>query len=264
MLATSGTGSGSGTQAVKRAVSLLRLIAANNRAGMRLVDLYTAAGLERPTAYRLLQGLISENMVRQDAKTRRYYLGLLLYEMGGVATPQTTLRDICHPYLLSIAERTGDTVFLTIRSGLDGVCLDRAEGAFPVKVFVLEVGRRRPLNIGGGAIALLSALPDPEIERILKGNRSYIREKYPDYCEDKLRSRIAAAREHGYVQNELLEVPGVSSIGVAIRKSGSAPLGAISVSAMDDRLTGERGKLVASYLLEAASNIQGVIEASST
>ncbi|HEY0297034.1 MAG TPA: IclR family transcriptional regulator [Bordetella sp.] len=252
--------SASGTQAIKRAVSLLRLIASNNRTGMRLVDLYTAAGLERPTAYRLLQGLISENMVRQDAKSRRYFLGRLMYEMGGSAAPQTALRDICHPYLQSIAERTGDTVFLTVRSGLDGVCLDRVEGAFPVKVFVLDIGRRRPLNVGGGAIALLSALPDAEVDKILKGNQAYVREKYPNYAEKKLRARIATARSQGYVQNDLLEVPGVSSIGVAICKRDHTPVGAISVSALASRLSGDRAKLVASYLIEAASNIQSALD----
>jgi DNA-binding IclR family transcriptional regulator len=252
--------SASGTQAIRRAVSLLRLIASNNREGMRLVDLYTAASLERPTAYRLLQGLISENMVRQDDKSRRYFLGRLMYEMGGSAAPQTALRDICHPYLQSIAERTGDTVFLTVRSGMDGVCLDRAEGAFPVKVFVLEIGRRRPLNVGGGAIALLSALPDAEIERVIKSNLAYVKEKYPGYSEKKLRARIAAARACGYVRNDLLEVPGVGSIGVAIRRADDTPVGAISVSALASRLSGARENLVASCLLEAAGDIQRALD----
>lgn len=250
----------SGTQAIKRAVSLLRLIAANNRAGLRLVDLYTASGLERPTAHRLLQGLIAENLIRQDSKSKRYFLGRLMYEIGSAAAPHVALRDICHPFLLTLADRTGDTVFLTIRSGFDGLCVDRAEGAFPVKVFVFDVGRRRPLNIGASSIAILSTLADTEIDTILKANRAYVEKQYPAYSEKALRQRIEAARVQGYVLNEILEVSGVSAIGVPIRKRDKRAVGAISVSALTSRLTGERLQMVASWLIEAVNSIESILE----
>ena len=147
-----------GTQMIHRCAKLLTLITTHNRLGMRLVDLYKAADLSRPTAHRILQALVTERLVRQDARSKKYYLGSLVYEMGLAAAPQFDLRDVSRPYLQRVAEATGDTVFLTIRSGFDGVCAARAEGAYPVKAFVTDVGRHRPLNVGGGAVALLSCL----------------------------------------------------------------------------------------------------------
>ena len=137
----------SGTQVVQRVAALLRSVSARNRLGARLIDLCTEVNIERPTAHRILQGLVSEGLIRQDETTKRYFLGSMIYEMGLAASPRTNMRDLCHAHLQQIAQATGDTVFLTTRTGFDGVCIDRAEGAFPIKVFVLEVGRRRPLNM---------------------------------------------------------------------------------------------------------------------
>ena len=69
-----------------------------------------------------------------------------------------------------IAEATGDTVFLTQRSGLDAVCVDRQEGTFPIKTFTLEIGMRRPLGVGTGSLAILSALSEEEIQAIVNSN----------------------------------------------------------------------------------------------
>jgi hypothetical protein len=133
-----------GTQSIERALLLLREIAAHNRGGSRLLDLATRTGLQRPTVHRMLKCLAADNMVQQDGDSHRYYLGSMVFELGLTATPRFNLREMCHPALARIAEATGDTVFLTQRSGLDAVCLDRREGAFPIKTFTLEVGRRRP------------------------------------------------------------------------------------------------------------------------
>src|SRR5215475_8259727 len=108
-----------GTQSIERALLLLREIAAHNRGGSRLLDLATRTGLQRPTVHRMLKCLASENMVQQDGDTHRYYLGSMVFELGLTATPRFNLREMCHPALARIAEATGDTVFLTQRSGLD-------------------------------------------------------------------------------------------------------------------------------------------------
>jgi DNA-binding IclR family transcriptional regulator len=139
-----------GTQTIARAAQVLRLIAARNSSGMRLVDLARHAKLERPTAHRILQGLAGEGLVRQERATKRWFLGRLVFELGLAASSQFNVRDLCRPVLARLAERTGDTVFLTVRSGFDTVCVDRMEGSFPIKTLTLDVGTRRPLGVGAG------------------------------------------------------------------------------------------------------------------
>lgn len=254
--AAGGAGATAGTQTLSRAVRLLKLLTAHNRLGLRLVDVYRRTDLERATVHRMLQGLVAEGLARQDADSKRYYLGPLLYEMGLAAAPRHALRDICLPYLQAIAEQTGDTVFMTVRSGFDGVCVARADGAFPIKAFVLDVGRHRPLNVGASGIAIMSEMSDEEITRILRVNLERTQRKNPRYHETVLRAAIAATRELGYSTNRVMESPPVSSVGMSIRYPDGSPAAALSVSTLASRLTKARLPAVVTSLRDAISLIE--------
>lgn len=248
-----------GSQVVHRAALLMRLVAAGQRAGLRLADVHRAAGLERPTAHRLLQALVTERLLRQDSQTRRYFLGPAMYEMGLAASPQLALRDICHPHLQRIAQQTGDTVFLTERSGLDGVCTDRAEGTAPIKAYVLEVGKRRPLLVGGGATAILSAMEDAEFTRICSANLERTIALFPRYSEGVLRRNVARARARGYVLSKVLELPDVRTVAVPILNPQGHPVAAISVSTVASRMGDERAGEVAVLLRRAIDGIESAL-----
>lgn len=250
------TKSAPGTQSLQRAISLLRIIAANNRAGSRLVELYRRTGLERPTVHRLLQGLVAESLIRQDTDTKRYHLGTLAYELGLAAAPKVAMRDICLPYLEAIAEHTGDTVFLTVRSGFDGICVARADGSFPIKMFVHDVGRHRPLNVGASGLALMSALPDEEIDRLCRLNVERTRRKNPRFTEAALRASIESTRRRGYATNKVMDEPPVHSVGMVIRSPEGTPAAGVSVSTLASRLGHDRLEMVVHCLHDAVQSIE--------
>jgi len=250
----------SGTQTIHRCAALLRLITTHQRTGLRLVDLYPCVGLTRPTTHRILQALVAEGFVRQDEKSKRYFLGGLLYEMGVAAFSPHDLRDIVQPFLQRVAHETGDTVFLTIRSGLDGVCIARAEGAYPIKVFVLDVGRRRPLAIGASAQAYLSALPDDEIERIWLANRDRVVRQFPNFSLEQMWQHIDQARQNGYLISDVLEVNDVRAIAVPILGTMNRPVGALSISALKNRLSGASLNTKAGVLRTAVREIQAKMD----
>jgi DNA-binding IclR family transcriptional regulator len=249
-----------GTQTIQRSALLLRLLTAHNRTGLRLVDLYQRAELERSTAHRILQGLIAEQLVAQHPVSKRYFLGRNIYEMGLAAAPPFNLRDLCHPHIQALAEATGDTVFLVVRSGCDGVCVDRIEGSFPIRVFIMDIGRRRPLNVGGCNIAIMSTLSDDEIERICNVNRDRVAQGYPNYSDQTLRERIAQVRCEGFLVNKILEVPNARSMAVPVHTSseGSASA-AISISAVAGRLEGRRLEELSALLLDKVKRIEAEI-----
>jgi DNA-binding IclR family transcriptional regulator len=234
----SAAGKLSGTQSIERALTLLREIAAHNRNGSRLLDLAARTALQRPTVHRMLKCLAAENMVQQDMDSHRYFLGPMLFELGLTAAPRFNLREICHPALTRIAEATGDTAFLTQRSGLDGLCLDRREGAFPIKTFTLEIGMRRPLGVGIGSLAILSALPDEDIRDIIANNAP----RLPEYglSAGSLASQVKKAQKLGYAVRETPSLAGVRSIGQALHNRSGVPFAALSVSAISSRMTEKR------------------------
>ena len=250
------TESQTGTQVLHRASRLLRAVAAKNRVGSRLTDLCTAAGIERPTGHRILQALVGEGLLRQNEVSKRYYLGSQIYEMGLVATPRFDIRDLCHPFLQHIAATTGDSTFLTARAGFDCVCLDRVEGQFPIRVFIIEVGLRRPLNVGGGAISIMSCLPDEEIDRILLANAGRCRERFPRYSEAVVRRLIEVTRSQGCLTNDVIELPSVRTFAMPVRNRDGSPVAAVSTSTITSRLEGHRLEMVRATIAEAVRGME--------
>jgi DNA-binding IclR family transcriptional regulator len=243
-----------GTQSIERAFTLLREIAAQNRAGSRLLDLASRTGLQRPTVHRMLKCLAQESMVQQDPDTHRYYLGPMVFELGLTAAPRFNLREICHPALTRIAEATGDTVFLTQRSGLDVVCLDRREGAFPIKTFTLEVGMRRPLGVGTGSLAILSALPEEEIQAVVTANAARL--SGYGLNANTLLAQVKRAQKLGYAMREVPGLAGVRSVGQALRNQVGVAFAALSVSTISSRMSEKRLSEVAQLLKNEARQIE--------
>ncbi len=55
-----------------------------------------------------------------------------------------------------------------MRRGDETVCLIREEGSFPIRSFVLGIGRRFPLGVGSAGLAMIAHLPAEERERSVK------------------------------------------------------------------------------------------------
>ena len=221
-------------QSLDRAIGLLRLISSEHKSGARLTALVAASGLAQPTVHRLLKQLVEGGLVMQDAR-RRYRLGHFAYELGLVASTHFNLRDQCAPFLARISAETGDTAFLVVRSGADSFCLDRQSGSFPIQVLTVEVGKRRPLGIGGGGLALLSFMPQDELPEVLGRIEPHLA-TYGGLTRQVLLDLMEAARARGYASITNYAVAGVTSIGVPIRDRGGMVVGAISVSAMTARM----------------------------
>lgn len=251
--------SSAGTQSIERAAHVLRIIASRNSAGLRLVDISKQAKLERPTAHRILKCLMVEGLIKQSKETRRYFLGHLIFELGLAASSSFNLRDICHPSLVRLAEKSGDTIFLTIRSGADSVCIDRVEGSFPIKTLTLEIGTRRPLGVGAGGLALLMKLPDHTQQEIIFANALRLA-AYNNLTVPAVMMLLQRCQELGFARNDAQVTPGATSVALPIRSRSGEPILAISVGAISSRMTEERQKELVSMLRTEIKTLEGSIE----
>jgi DNA-binding IclR family transcriptional regulator len=248
-----------GTQSIERAALVMRVIASRNTIGFRLVDISRHTRLERPTVHRILKCLIAEGMVRQDPKTRCYFLGHLIFELGLAASSNFNLRDMCHPSLVRLAEKTGDTVFLTIRSGYDTVCIDRTEGSFPIRTLTLDVGTRRPLGVGAGGLALLMSLPDNTVEEVISANALRLG-AYNKLTVRSLMRMVRRCKELGYALNDAHVTPGATSVGLPIRSRFDEPFLAISIGAISSRMSEKRQKELVSLIGGEVTHLEASLE----
>jgi DNA-binding IclR family transcriptional regulator len=178
----------------------------------------------------------------------------MVFELGLTATPRFNLREMCHPALARIAEATGDTVFLTQRSGLDAVCLDRQEGTFPIKTFTLEVGMRRPLGVGTGSLAILSALSEEEIDKVVGANNvrpAGVRaeRRLPAVAgQARAEARLRDARD-ARAGRRALDGPGAA-------QPGRRAVRGLSVSTISSRMSEKRAAEIATLLKNETRQIE--------
>lgn len=246
-----------GAQGTVRIAALLRIVAAHNSSGMKLNEIAALAGLEQSTAHRIVTALNSVGFLSRDPKTRRFYLGPLLFELFTTAFPHFNIRDLCKPVMEQLAKQLGDTVYLTVRSGFDGICVERIEGSHPIRTCTVEVGQRRPLGLGAGSLVLLSTLSDMEVATVLDQNAA--RFMAFGITADQMRRRITLARTQGYIDQAAVSSSDVIGVALPIRGRTGHAFGALSMTAVSSRMTGERVSFLVTELRSAIADIEAQI-----
>lgn len=224
----------SGAGLVRRTAVILRALATVGSRGAPLTSLARAVGLPNATVHRLLAQLIEERLAMQIEGSRRYAIGPLAYEIGLAAAQQFDMRGLFSPVLAELAHKTGETVYLILRSGHEAVCIDRVEGLSPVRVVKLQIGSRRPLGLGAGGLAILAALMPDEVERVLRRVVGPIEREW-HLSEAFLRSSVQAAQQAGHATIRNRITPGVTAIGRSFRDGLGRVFGAVSVAAANER-----------------------------
>lgn len=250
------------TQTLDRAIGLLRLLAAGPQ-GSRLVDLQQQTGLTKPTIHRILETLCAQELAVKDPKTRRYAIGPELGLLAAAAAPPAyDLREICKDHMVEVAQRTGDTSFLTIRLGYDAICIDRQSGSYPVKAFTVDVGTRRPLGVGAGGVALLASLDDAERADVYAAISDALA-AHPGVTLKSIARAVDEAREAGYAYSDGFVLSGVRGLAVPIRNAQGKAVAAISLAAIRERITRRRMPQLLSILQTHAASIGQRIRAAS-
>ena len=249
-----------GAQAIERACKILRALARRGGAGSRLIDIRNAAGLSHPTTHRMLQSLMREGFVTQNA-SRRYALGPALYELGLVAPTPVEDFERLRPHIQALADRCGDTCYLMIRRGHDVAYLIHAEGAYPIRTYTIAAGERLPMPASLGGIALMAELPDEVVEDILMGVDPAL-PAYRNATKDLVRQQIGFIRNGGYGWGVDVVMEGVGGLSCVVPNPDGVPYLAVSISAIKARVIGDRVPQVAAMMRRAADDIAAQIAAS--
>ena len=251
-----GAASGSGAQAVERALQLLSIVGRAAEKGIALGDVVAESGLNKPTARRLLMALMRSRLVEQDELTRRYYLGGELYVLGMLASRRHGLLEMAGESLRRLSGGSTDTSFVSMRRDDYAVCLYREEGTHPVRTHALQTGDQNPLGVGAGSLAMLAALPDQEIEAIIGRIEGVIAVQYPGYSPEIIRADVAHTRENGYALNPGRVIANSWGIGMAILLPDGRLAGALSIAAIDSRMGEARQKELAGLLRQEVERVQ--------
>ena len=250
-----------GGQAIRRALTVLRILAAGRETGVPLSEVVQATSLTRPTVHRIAQVLIEEGLVERSSQSGRYAIGRQVPELALARQSRSPLLVAAEPYLARMSSQLGDTLFLTARTGLDTLCVARHIGSYPIQVLSIEVGARRPLGVSSAGVAILAAMPAPEARKIVLANEA----RFSAYRTDlaTVLGQIRLARRCGYNLRDVGLVQETKSLSAWIRSPDGQPAAAITLSAVRSRLSPRRAVEVSDVLIAAAGGIERTIAKSS-
>lgn len=242
----------SGPRTLRRGLQVLKTLREHGDDGLSMTELSRLTGLQRPTLYRLVAALTESGFARPLPGTKRYAAA------AGATPPPSPERDpridLAFPYLQQLASVTGDAVFLVVRDGDESVSLWREIGPYPVQILATYAGKRQPLGVGSGGMALLAKLDDGTVDDIIARNSKDL-ELYGGMTPREMRRLVDNTRLRGYSVVGNYAVRGALGVGCALCDAQQNPSLAISVTAITERMPASRQREIASLIQDALKNL---------
>jgi DNA-binding IclR family transcriptional regulator len=243
-----------GAQSINRAFAILRIVVAHGEMGAALKDVAAESGLHRATAFRILSALVDEGVLEFGDSTRRYRLGVEIFSFGAAMGDRFDIRNLARSALEELSRKTRDTVYLGVRSGYDGLCIDMCEGNYPTKTLRLHLRDRWPLGVGAFTIPLLAYLPDSEVRDIIRHNAPRLADQ-KEHTPEKLMRGVEETRKRGFAVNYIHAYPGMCGIGVPILDPRGHPIASLCVVATIRRMDEKRQALIAQAMWAKSKQI---------
>ena len=249
---------GDAMMGIARAIAVLRLIGGAPEPGLRSRDISEALGLHKTSTSRMLSTLISLGVIDRD-RNRCFRISDDFSTSLGTPMTTTRLRQIARPALGLLTDTLEDVSFLSVPNGLDSLCVSRNIGTYPIQALSLNVGGRRPLGVGAGSLALLAWSPEEERAELIEMQRTRLG-NYRVEVED-IAAAVVQARADGFTDLPGFVVQGMTGMGIPLRDASGVVVGALSVAAITERLSGSRRDMAIAALRKAADMVEARLKA---
>ncbi len=236
-----------------RGLGVLEVISAAN-GPVGITDLSRQLGLAKGSIARLVATLVQMNYLVRDPETRKYRLGLKLWELGSKSVTGRGILNIARPVMEELHNDTGETVHLTILSSDSRmVFLDKLDSTKGVRPNI-ELGVHLPVHCVANGKAVLAFLPDSRLETLLSKKLR----QYTDTTITKKSALLAAfdeIRRTGYAVNIGEFRTDVSGVAAAICDHTNLAFAALGISLPSSRMTQATSEELGPVVAEGARKI---------
>ena len=240
-------------QSLVRALAIVNRLAAAED-GVTLTEAAQQVGLSPSTAHRLLTTLEQERYAHFDAERRLWSVGVQAFVAGNAFLKTRSLVATARPHMRALMEESEETVNLAVEDQYEAIYLAQVECRQMMRAFA-RPGGRVPLHCSSVGKALLSAMPDGELAKVLH------RQGLPRITVKTinttaiLRQDLMRAREHGYAIDDEEHAVGLRCIAAVIFNETAAPVAAVSLSGPMARIPDARIPLLGDLVRRKADSI---------
>jgi DNA-binding IclR family transcriptional regulator len=232
-----------GTESARRVGDLLiELGAASEAIGVN--ELARRVGISPTVAHRILQALLSRDLAVQEGDTQKYGLGMAALQLGGSAFLRMDFQRFAHPILEELVEATQLTATLSLLTGTRRMYVDQALPPTELR-FSVEIGVPYGLTRGSTGRALLAALPQATVDRVISADEDLADTE----SRQLLHARLDEVRRDGYAIAHGERIEGAGGVARAFGRSDRPLFGAVNVMGPRHLFTPDR---IGSYIKAVA------------
>jgi len=225
-------------QTIERASSILDILGQSAH-GIAIRELSSRIKLPKGTTHRLLSSLSYFGYVRQDARTRDYFLGFKLVTLGQLLLDQLDLRREAEPFLRELAEKTGETVHMVFLDRNEIVYIDKVETERHTGGLKMasRVGLRNPVHSCAVGKVMMADLSEDVLEHFIRGITLSKRTVNTITDPGQLKEHLKSVRKQGYAVDEEENEKGIRCVAAPIFNETGKAVSAISISGPAFRVT---------------------------
>lgn len=241
---------------IEKCLAILKNIAGNH--GMNSLSTISAeTGIPRSTVHRLLKTMEENEMVLQQ-RQGGYIISEQLLRICIQGTANDHILNVLIPLVDDIRDETHETISVNVISGMERMCIYRAEGDHIITRMV-QIGNRSPLFVGASGRMLAAGLRQNKLERAMDYALQNGYAQQQDIA--RLMDQVQKDRQRGYAVSIEERHAGCGSISVPIKRSITGEtVATISISALASRVENmNTQKKYLSLLMRAAAEANAKI-----
>ncbi|KAB2336691.1 IclR family transcriptional regulator [Cytobacillus depressus] len=215
-----------------------------------IIDL---SGIPKTSVYRMLQSL-EEMEFLEKGRDLKYRLGLLFLKFGHLVSSRLDIRQIAYPLMNDLHNDVKEAINLIVRDGNEAIYIEKIDTKQKVRLYT-AIGRKSPLYAGACSRAILSFLPDAEIQDYLESTELKSFALGTITNKEKLYESIKQARIDGFTISHSELENHTSAVAIPIFNHKSEVVAGISIAGIEANYQGENIGIFAEKAKKVAEEI---------
>jgi DNA-binding IclR family transcriptional regulator len=220
---------------------------------LSLTQIAERLSLPKSSTHRLLDTLIEHEFIEREPASRRYRLGLRVFEIGSIAIHERGLHGAAHPIVERLAISTSETCHLAVLSGTEAVYVYKIDGSSSI-IMSSRVGGRAPCYCTSIGKVLIAWSGDEIFRRVVRsGFHAYTPSTITKVA--RLSSELEKVRRKGYALDLEEFERGLRCIAAPVRDQMGNVVAALGLAGPASRLNSERLRALGEPVMAAAVGV---------
>ena len=202
---------------------------------LTLSELARRTDMSMGSAQRITHTLTTLGYLDKDPHTRAYRVGPRVLRLARSYMQSVDLQRASQLPMQQLAREVGETVNVSVRSGMDIVYVLRIPGQDSIVLPNLWVGSNLPLHFTSMGCAMVAHLPEDERETVVRRITFPFATNAREVTEAGFRDELQRIRERGYAVNDRDLRPDLRSIAAPIFNHEGHAVAALGVAVSAQR-----------------------------